>query len=248
MAVGGPKGRKGRIVTFLTICKFVNLHKKINFQPILLPGEEDRGLPLLRESPLSLDPTSPPRWMSFFTYSACLLFQDTQRHEFGSNCSSPSEVVQHLQLMLVIHWQWQVHISLWLISCFENIVKLFLLFLIFHFADIPGEDGHTRNSSTTSQTGSAGYSSSQSSHGTTAQVSWNSLHLSKTSHLKNPPSEDGCFWPSHKSTFSPAAWAPIKAQQWWFEYTTKVLREGTQAQFHWIIYILCFSQLACVEV
>ena len=31
------------------------------FQPILLPGEEDRGLPLLRESPLSLDPTSPPR-------------------------------------------------------------------------------------------------------------------------------------------------------------------------------------------
>ena len=88
MAVGGPKGRKGRIVTFLTICKFVNLHKKINFQPILLPGEEDRGLPLLRESPLSLDPTSPPRWMSFFTYSACLLFQDTQRHEFGSNLFS----------------------------------------------------------------------------------------------------------------------------------------------------------------
>ena len=34
----------------------------VNFlQPILLPGEEDRGLPLLRESPLSLDPTSPPR-------------------------------------------------------------------------------------------------------------------------------------------------------------------------------------------
>lgn len=32
-------------------------------------------------------------------------------------------------------------------------------------SELPGEDGHTRNSSTTSQTGSAGYSSSQSSHG-----------------------------------------------------------------------------------
>ena len=42
-------------------------------------------------------------------------------------------------------------------------------------SDIPGEDGHTRNSSTTSQTGSAGYSSSQSSHGTAAQVSF-SIH------------------------------------------------------------------------
>ena len=39
----------------------LQLHETIYFQPILLPGEEDRGLPLLRESPLSLDPTSPPR-------------------------------------------------------------------------------------------------------------------------------------------------------------------------------------------
>ena len=50
-------------------------------------------------------------------------------------------------------------------------------FLTFCFPDIPGEDGHTRNSSTTSQTGSAGYSSSQSSHGTTAQVSRLSWHF-----------------------------------------------------------------------
>lgn len=82
-------------------------------QPILLPGEEDRGLPLLRESPLSLDPTSPPRGVT-----------------------APSTNPRHTLTM----------------------------------SDIPGEDGHTRNSSTTSQTGSAGYSSSQSSHGTTAQL------------------------------------------------------------------------------
>jgi len=82
-------------------------------QPILLPGEEDRGLPLLRESPLSLDPTSPPR-----------------------GGTVPSSNVRHTLTM----------------------------------ADVSGEDGHTRNSSTTSQTGSAGYSSSQSSHGTTAQA------------------------------------------------------------------------------
>merc|ERR1712130_539445 len=87
-------------------------------QPILLPGEEDRGLPLLRESPLSLDPTSPPR-----------------------GGTVPSTNPRHTLTM----------------------------------ADIPGEDGHTRNSSTTSQTGSAGYSSSQSSHGTTAQVSFLSI-------------------------------------------------------------------------
>ena len=159
--------------------------------------------------------------------------------------------------MLVIHWQWQVHIPhftvidilLWKTWCTNSSIP------DFQFADIPGEDGHTRNSSTTSQTGSAGYSSSQSSHGTTAQVSLNSFHfymhegLSKTSHLKTRLFRISAFdLLITKSTFSPAARAPIKAQQWWFEYTTKVLRKGTQASGHWSDYFLYISQLACVEV
>lgn len=90
-------------------------------QPILLPGEEDRGA-LLRESPLSLDPTSPPR-------------------------PGPLPLASRSGNSLTM-------------------------------ADVTGEDGHTRNSSTTSQTGSAGYSSSQSSHGTTQVVGPPSRHSS----------------------------------------------------------------------
>ena len=65
------------------------------------------------------------------------------------------------------HVRWEMSWWAWCISPL----------LTFCFPDIPGEDGHTRNSSTTSQTGSAGYSSSQSSHGTTAQVSRLSWHF-----------------------------------------------------------------------
>jgi len=63
-------------------------------QPILLPGEEDRTRSLLRDSSLSLDPTSPPRPSSL-----------------------PSLNTRNTLTM----------------------------------SDISGEDGHTRNSSTTSQ-------------------------------------------------------------------------------------------------
>ena len=125
-----------------------------------------------------------------------------------------SEVARYLQPILVIHWQWQVHFSPEKINLCFTFEKLCSI-PDFRFADIPGEDGHTRNSSTTSQTGSAGYSSSQSSHGTTAQVSFfvNTRWLWSRSLLMK----------SVKLTpFPTAAWPPIKAQQWWLEYTAKV--------------------------
>lgn len=90
-------------------------------QPILLPGEEDRNGSLLRDSSLSLDPTSPAR---------------------PSNLPSLNT---------------------------RNTLAM---------SDVPGEDGHTRNSSTTSQTGSGGYSSSQSSHGNTQVPGVHSRHSS----------------------------------------------------------------------
>jgi len=99
-------------------------------QPILLPGEEDRGALRegnLRESPLSLDPTSPPRLGPLPLASRS-----------GNSLTGNSLTM----------------------------------------ADVTGEDGHTRNSSTTSQTGSAGYSSSQSSHGTTQVAGPPSRHSS----------------------------------------------------------------------
>jgi len=98
-------------------------------QPILLPGEEDRTRSLLRDSSLSLDPTSPPRPSSL-----------------------PSLNTRNTLTM----------------------------------SDISGEDGHTRNSSTTSQTGSAGYSSSQSSHGNTQPPGGHSRHSSGDSSTPAP--------------------------------------------------------------
>ena len=144
-----------------------------SLQPILLPGEEDRGLPLLRESPLSLDPTSPPRFIS----KLCQRKKKGREnaHDFKIQ-NLFSGVAQSLPPMFATHLQWQVMCHVVYYSFLLFPLKKSRVQNLEHppHSDVSGEDGHTRNSSTTSQTGSAGYSSSQSSHGTTAQVD---LHI-----------------------------------------------------------------------
>ena len=50
-----------------------------------------------------------------------------------------------------------------------------------------------------------------------------------------------------KLTLSPAAWPPIKAQQWWLQHTTKVTWAPNQKSESWL---LCWSYLwpLCTEV
>ena len=78
----------------------------VNFlQPILLPGEEDRGLPLLRESPLSLDPTSPPRFISKLCQRKKKGRENAQDFKIQNLFSG---VAQSLPPMFATHLQWQV--------------------------------------------------------------------------------------------------------------------------------------------
>ena len=78
----------------------------VNFlQPILLPGEEDRGLPLLRESPLSLDPTSPPRFISKLCQRKKMGRENAQDFKIQNLFSG---VAQSLPPMFATHLQWQV--------------------------------------------------------------------------------------------------------------------------------------------
>ena len=78
----------------------------VNFlQPILLPGEEDRGLPLLRESPLSLDPTSPPRFISKLCQRKKKGRENAQDFKIQNLFSG---VAQSLPPMCATHLQWQV--------------------------------------------------------------------------------------------------------------------------------------------
>ena len=78
----------------------------VNFlQPILLPGEEDSGLPLLRESPLSLDPTSPPRFISKLCQRKKKGRENAQDFKIQNLFSG---VAQSLPPMFATHLQWQV--------------------------------------------------------------------------------------------------------------------------------------------